>query len=1155
MSGAPLSSSMPLFPIAMLQQGPLYTGRLTIPAQLPGSMTPRIITPAQAGSVLHGAPASADGEVLGYIQPSDDTAAGRAEVETESGVVFLADHPTHTLWNIGSNYRKARNALASNDAQAAVDSSREILNGLETPVSPAADAEAAPVYSYLENGADILVDAATAVFGLSGTSTIASGLKWIHGHLHANTASNAEALNYVKLELLRAYKVMEQTTEAKTPTIHRYGFALDMVKKTQAWIDNSIEDENTRLEAQYYTHLLSVEIMAHQLTLAVTRRNRAERRRLTAAIRESFNELTYPSKILAKLDDPKKNDIVAQYAANIIILMARLGMWHDARKRAEWLTTNHYLKDSDAATSIIENELISRFVDHNGKIMQVQDIQREMRQRAVIRALKEGIANAHSPGVFQSMLVGGLGLFGGEALNVLSGGDHGFMLPLAGALLMSLGYRLYNGLTTEEAHDAYVYGLEPERSNAQAVKDIGRLAMKTGLDAAAWIAPAYFLEQGHDSIVKGIETVQRGYGIYGGWISDAVSTVTNPGTYGPLADPANPAYDPTAIANFLYHGYTYGSGGVAAANLYARTMLTPKLREDNPLMAAVLEGWIKETDKVLPYAAPGLAMLGADIGMQLFNSTPIEVLNGLYFTYSRAAGAMFLAHMLIPETRWHLDKVSWMFLPAAIGLSADLRLWYKKGVPLSAPDPTQLEWLYGFLRASIVSTEAIFMMLITKMVRWEKGKTKKQTVWNFIRALSLSNKSMAMAIAMVNGLTSPISAEMQPKREEIVTIADACLVGVATAIGNLPFTLGLSGLLKGKIPIRTLASEAWQDSVGQRIDRRVMETVVGGLYAFTMPYARNRTGRIPIYDVIGSAARARMGVDTEWLSQAAMSLPNMVSGNAVSTLTWPEPSGTKWERASIREMLEKAAGKVRETNAEIADVKQQLSSGLISAEAADASIAKLMKEKAEHFRTVFTTFAMSGQRMHPMHLLLPHNRLRDRFLPLWAVKQVVKPGDYPSSTNTDMYANLQQMMEGRYDERIDKAQLEVLLEMILHYAADVNAYKALQPLLMTLALARNNTETGELIREFFDRNPWTLDLLGTDIELLTPPADRSRRKNKVQLMKQLATPPEEFNERVVGHENHPDFMKIFEGLFNFPPHAPAAQSGTSVADAAAGSQR
>lgn len=193
--------------------------------------------------------------------------------------------------------------------------------------------------------------------------------------------------------------------------------------------------------------------------------------------------------------------------------------------------------------------------------------------------------------------------------------------------------------------------------------------------------------------------------------------------------------------------------------------------------------------------------------------------------------------------------------------------------------------------------------------------------------------------------------------------------------------------------------------------------------------------------------------------------------------------------------------------------------------------------------------------MHPLHLLQPHKRLRDRLLPLYAVKQVVRPGDYPSSTNTEMFANLQQMMEGRYNEGIDKAELEVLLEMVLHYATDVNAFKALQPLLMTLALARNNPETGDVIKDFFDRHPWTLDLLGTDIDLLTPPADRSRRKNKKKLMKELATPADEFNERVVGHQERPDFMKIFEGLFNFPPpHAPAAQSGSSAGTEAAGQQ-
>lgn len=1115
-------------------------------------MVPQVITPTQTSPVLQKMPDSGDKVIIGHIPASEDPSSDyRTETQTEAGVFFLADHPTSVLWNIKRNYKRAGYALSSNDAQTSVDSSREILTGLETPVLMQDASDASPIYSHLENGADILVDAATAVFGLSGTETIASGLKWIHSHLHASTVSNADAINYVKLELLRAYKVMEQITEAKNPTIFSYGFALDIVRKTQAWIDKNVTDENTRLEAQYYTHLLSIEIMAHQLTLAVTHRNRVSRRRLTTAIREPFNELTYPSKILAKLNDPKKNDIVAQYAANIIILMARLGMWHEARKRAEWLTTNTYLKESEAATRIIEHELISRFVDHNGKIMSVQDIQREMRHRAVIRALKEGVANAYSPGIGHSIIAGGVGLVAGEISNIASGTDHSFILPLAGALLMSLGYRLYKGLTTEEAHDAYIYGLEPERSNEQTLKDIGRLAIKTGLDAAAWIAPAYFLESGHDSILKGIHTVAKGYGIYGGWITNAVSTITNPGTYAPLADPSNPVYDPAAITNFLYHGYTYGSAGVATANLYARTMLTTELREDNPLMASALEGWIKQTDKFLPYAAPGLALLGADIGAQLFNSTPTEILYGLYFAYTRAAGAIFLAHILAPELRWHLDKASWMFLPAAVAISADIRQWYKHDIPLSAPDVTQEDWINGFLRASIVSTEAIFMMLATKMVRWEKGETKTQTAWNFMKALSLSNKSMAMTIAMVNGLTSPISAKMQPAEKELVSLADFCLVGLATAIGNLPFTLGLSGLLKSKIPIKTMASEAWHDFKGQRIDRRVLEAIRGGLDAFTLPYAKNRTGRILIYDMIGAAARTYMGFDKGYASQIAMSLPNMISGNAASTLTWPEPSGTKWERASIRDKLEKAASKIRDKNTKIADVKHRLSEDLISSEDADKLIAKLKEDKAKYLETLFTTFSGSGQRMHPFHLLQPHNRLRDRLLPAWAIKQVLLPRDYPSSTNIDMYANLQQMMENRYDERIDKAEVEVLLDMILHYVTDVNAYKALQPLIMTLAFARNNPDTGEIIQEFFNRHPWTLDLLGIDIELLTPPAELSRRRNRKYVAKRLTTPPEEFNERVTGHANRPDFMGIFEGLFNFPPKALETQSGSSTITATA----
>jgi hypothetical protein len=515
MTAAATPPIMPLFPTALLSQGMIFTGSVIIPTQLPSGITPIITaspslpaaqspiaqhTPAQNGLVL------VEAERKAAADSVSENESIPIPFELNDGVVELNDHPRRLLRDIRNGVINARTAIVKKNAALLAAAASEIMKNLETPVNTKASG-AAPLHTLIEKGTDLLIEAGMAAFGFTGPETTAAAAEWIN-NADVQAGTTANPLNHVRLQLIQAYKVMQESSTGKGHPNLYYNSALSIIEETRTWAKENISDEKTRLEAYLFTNLLRIEILAQQLALAVRCRNRREKRRLTKEISQPFKELAVPQnkqdrtyidneKILAKLNDPVMNALVAKYSADVVLLMASLGMWHHALKRARILTTNKLLKDTPDALKVLKHPLIEPFVDaergENGEIMDSRDIKSEAAPGAVGRFLIEAVSQAYSPRFGYSVVAGAAGLMGGEIINTLALDSSGMTLPLISAVVFSMLHRLIHGLRSDEARDAYSIGGGPKQGARKAAWSLAKLFAKGIVDAAAWAGPAYLM--------------------------------------------------------------------------------------------------------------------------------------------------------------------------------------------------------------------------------------------------------------------------------------------------------------------------------------------------------------------------------------------------------------------------------------------------------------------------------------------------------------------------------------------------------------------------------------------------------------------------------------------------------------------------------------
>lgn len=490
----------------------------------------------------------------------------------------------------------------------------------------------------------------------------------------------------------------------------------------------------------------------------------------------------------------------------------------------------------------------------------------------------------------------------------------------------------------------------------------------------------------------------------------------------------------------------------------------------------------------------------------------------LYNSYTKLAGLLFATNLLFPSLRSRTDGVSWLFLPGAVMLSADIGMAISGQSPIDfIPHFSNPKYMDRIERILIVEAEILLMMMVTGIVTFGDRSSAAATIRSVFKSFhpARTNYMLPLAAAITNGISSPLGGMMQKgtQPDDLVLLA---LQGAAITVGLLPITLGVSGVLKGKIPVLDGIREGWNDSRGANLLNRLKSAFAGGADAFNMPYARNRIGRAGTMDIIPAGLRAAFGWDTN-LGQTSMSATNFVAGNGAASSTWPEPSGTRWERDSLSKAAKEVADK-------IASIEEREKSGELGKDEALALRHEAVSQLGDFF-------LKAGHVMHILQPALGHNRLSDRLWALHSVTRPFAPPTFPHMPNRYLFGNIHQMLNGGYPEKLDAKHVAALLEYIRIEAQNPDSYHTLRPLVSTFVLARNSTEFGAQISAFFRENDWILDVMDIDMENLIPPAEIPRRVARRMIRRKIRMPFDEYERVVASHGKRPLRAALLDGIF------------------------
>jgi len=511
-----------------------------------------------------------------------------------------------------------------------------------------------------------------------------------------------------------------------------------------------------------------------------------------------------------------------------------------------------------------------------------------------------------------------------------------------------------------------------------------------------------------------------------------------------------------------------------------------------------------------------------------------------YQTYTKLAGAIFLANLFSDKARKLTKIIAPFFIPGALMFSADL------GLAIAPPDALtdpQGAWVDRIWRATIVGLEMLFMMLTTGLAPLAKTRSVAESFKSLGNTLlpikGNADYNLPLAAMIVTGLSSPLGGVFQQglmRPEDIPLIAAQ---GAAITTGLLGLTLGMSGILKRQIPIGASIKRAVKDvqvaraNEAERIKNGETLDVTTGLWrypyealrgfgsAFNVGYVRNRVLRIPGPDMVASAGRLIIG-GGDWdnnRGQIAMSTINGISGNPYWDSTYPAASGTQPEEASFINAVNKAILTRRR-------IESDRKNGLIVTPEEEA---KAEKDWTDALEIMNDFLRKSGQVIHPFHFFLPHNSLMDRLWPLYSFIKPIAYPKFPQSPNPFMYASIYQVLadhvgsdmseeELRADEeKLSAEQFELVLEYIKSYATDTKVYHVMRSLIKTMLLARNSERFGKRIESFFFKeNPHLFSLLSIDPdkEELRAFEERFSRISRARVRDIVKQSPDTYEDRI-----------------------------------------
>jgi len=917
--------------------------------------------------------------------------------------------------------------------------------------------------------------------------------------------------------------------------------------------EEEMEVETRMADLNLYARLFEIELRSKQMVLATGRRDREAQKFCADDINKRLRKVTEEfsvdpkkmsvSKYPSRHSVDERNRLIASFQADVAMLMGRLGLWSDAISNARAALSGPF-EDTPAAAKLLESEVFSPFVKGHGIISSVE-IKKRAKKGSFRKRFAASLADAHSNGAIDSLLFGAGGAAAGIAatygVSFLTGTDPDPLIwGTAGAFLTSIGRRFSNAWRSEDVLLSMVTG-KFDRTFASSAKDLGKLFAHSAMDAAPWTLPSYLVDgygEGYDLIHK---LVTKSGGAAWDWIVSGAGTVLDSATYVQIWQQAMAGNEHFDLLSTAYTLYTNSSLALAAANLVWRDA-HPWTRKWGPLFLPGLMCLLG--DKAFP---AGISIPeGADAAF--YTGLLQEGWNNLSVFLHKAmtvgAGILFGATFLpsgSDEQDEYLKNMVGTFLPAAAVLSADIAFGL-------APEKEPYSW--RLVRSGILLLEAFLMLNTLGAVKWNNRPRRNFLVnaGSFVVENIRANPMIPLVMLTTNAFTAPLGGYIQRNKEVMHPLLIA-MQGVAITACILPITLGVSGVLKRKIPVFERAAEGWRDAMeaeknpAMRLMMGAYASFMGFWSGFNTPYTLNRILRSGTWDVIpaglrawggGAFAEAYLG-SSGWDSmsgQSLMSGTNIASGNIISSKMWPEVSGTRWERGFIVDAMRVAA-------ARLAKIDRKESTGRLTRSQAEYA-------RREVLRATIDFFLKAGRVVDPFHIVRPHASLADRLIPFYAVVMAKNPPTFPQKTNVHFFANLftmlysdrSKMMKGKEAETFSDKDVDILLRFTKIVAADPSAYDIVLPLVQTLALARTSRDAHikHKINEFFEENPHIPIMLGIDLDgrHLKPLDDAYRRVARRKVRWKVRSKNNRISEYINGHKRQEIVEKSLKDLFVVP---------------------
>ena len=834
-----------------------------------------------------------------------------------------------------------------------------------------------------------------------------------------------------KVKLLRAYTIMFHTSAWDVQKFRRY---LDVQEDVHEVVESFHDDPKLHFPAQ----ALLIELLARRMERAHHRGNQRARRQLSKSVLKELKRFT--ERYSEGSSDQK--EVIPLIEAHVAILLARVGMWNPALKKAREITENEAYRGTPAVDQLLSEPIFKRFVE-DGKILTA----REMKKRGwslkqLFAEAQATVANARFESFGQGLWYWAGGAVFGIAIDMLQNGfpPSDAVWPLLGVFAASILGKLRKGSKNQETREAGLVG-QYDRTAWESFKDVGNLILHGGVSAVLawplcyWAAyiPLDFVNEVVGSSVRGAEfwarlitgelfssqpavtsslyeslVLPKGFWHY---LHDWVVTLDGVNdpleflhrlTISPFAPLANaPGVENGVVLQYVWNSLYHWLVNIGSTNLaeFTQGMLPQHLAwlvNAQGLEIAASAAELTQTLVIEPLAwlanAPVKDVAAAAI--QFWNTGFWDdcwqrFRDYVVAPYSWSAVAFSAIYMfssfLSPNEKRDdfLKNVAPFFMLGAImfGMEAGMKI------------SGQLDHAKHVTITTLAVIESLFMLAMNGLIA-RRGKPKGVSEAD-LRSLEADGSKKKQKrpdltplvfAAMTVGISSAMGGQIG-KGEHLDDYTLIAVRGMIIGMWLFPLTLIFSGLLKRTIALGTGLKEGWQDAAGSHAAWRALRAFGAGASKFWTPYVFQRAARPVTFDVPAATARTFV----EWHSVGGFALwafINTIWTSSGANMWRGEWSSTVWGREAFMRML-------RERNRH--EIRDHL-------------------EKASQ-RLPITEIFGPHTLMDKLYLLFPFQRIWRSF-----------PG--PHIPETHYFSSLSQLIEGGFDQPIKQEDVQNLPEGI-----------------------------------------------------------------------------------------------------------------------------